>query len=112
VALSMDEQRILDEMERRLADNDPRLAYRLAAFGQPGLGAVLQSPRTRLLASLVTLAVIAAIAMMVYAMLPFRAGAARQLQAHRPAATPGSTQPVITRRSGTAAPPVRASRTP
>jgi Protein of unknown function (DUF3040) len=113
VALSMDEQRILDEMERRLADNDPRLASRLAAFGRPGLGTALQSPRARLLASLATLALIAVIAVMVYAMLPFRAGSARHLQAHRPAASPGTTQPVIAPAGGrTSVPRVRVSRTP
>lgn len=111
VALSMDEQRILDEMERRLADNDPRLASRLAAFGRPGLSSALQSPRARLLASLATLALIAVIAVMVYAMLPFRAGAARHL-GNRPAATPGTTQPVIAPAGRTSAPRARASRTP
>ena len=45
MALSMDEQRILDGMERKLADEDPRLAPRLAAFGQPRLPASLGSGR-------------------------------------------------------------------
>jgi hypothetical protein len=113
VALSMDEQRILDEMERKLADNDPRLASRLAAFGRPGLGTALRSPRARLLASLATLALIAVIAVLVYAMLPFRAGSARHLQTHRPGASPGTTQPVLAPAGGrTSAPRVQVSRTP
>src|SRR5262249_30794462 len=39
----MDEQRILEEMERMLAADDPKLASRLAAFGQPGFGQVLRT---------------------------------------------------------------------
>jgi hypothetical protein len=113
VALSMDEQRILDEMERRLADDDPRLASRLASHRGTGLGAALGSPRVRLIASLAALALIAAIALMVYAMLPFRAGAARHPQAHRSAARPGVTQPVMTSPGGTStAPKVPASGAP
>jgi hypothetical protein len=112
VALSMDEQRILDEMERRLADNDPRLASRLATFGRPRLaGAALQTPRGRMAASLATLALIAVVATVVYAMLPFRAGTARHLPAHRPAATPGTTQPVMAPAGGVTAPARRTPRT-
>jgi hypothetical protein len=107
----MDEQRILDEMERRLADDDPRLASRLASLGGTGLGAALRSPRVRLIASLAALVLIAAIALMVYAMLPFRAGSARLPQAHRSAARPGVTQPVMMTSpgGGTAAPKVPAA---
>ena len=112
MALSMDEQRILDEMERRLADDDPRLASRLASLGGTGLGAALRSPRVRLIASLAALALIAVIALMVYALLPFRVGSTRPPQAHR-SARPGVTQPVMTAPGGgTAAPKVPASGTP
>ena len=72
MALSMDEQRILDEMERRLADDDPKLASRLASLGRPRLGATLRSPRARILATLLALALIVAVALMVYALMPFR----------------------------------------
>jgi predicted lipid-binding transport protein (Tim44 family) len=107
----MDEQRILDEMERRLADDDPRLASRLASLGGTGLGAALRSPRGRLIASLAALALIAVIAVMMFAMLPFRA-AARQPQPHRSAARPGVTQPVMTHPAGgTAAPKIPVSGT-
>jgi hypothetical protein len=113
VALSMDEQRILDEMERRLADDDPRLASRLASLGGTGLGAALRSPRARLVASVAALALIAVIALMMYAMLPFRASTTRHPQSHRPAPRPGVTQPVVTiPAGGTAAPKVTASGTP
>jgi hypothetical protein len=47
MALSMDEQRILDEMERKLADDDPLLASRLTSFGRPGLTALMRSRCTR-----------------------------------------------------------------
>jgi hypothetical protein len=71
MALSMDEQRILDGMERKLADDDPRLASRLVAFGQPHLPAVLGSGRARVVAVLVSLALAVVVALMVYSMRPF-----------------------------------------
>jgi hypothetical protein len=73
VALSMDEQRILDEMERRLADDDPRLASRFASFGQPRMPDLFGSSRTRLIASLLAVALIAAVALVVYVLSPFGA---------------------------------------
>lgn len=91
MALSMEEQRILDEMERRLADDDPSLASRLASFSGPGLSAAWRSPRARVLVWVATLAVIAVVALMVYSMMPFRAAASRHAPAHQPTATPGAT---------------------
>jgi len=44
VALSMEEQRMLDEMERALAAADPRLASRLNAFGEQRMPGVFSSP--------------------------------------------------------------------
>ncbi len=52
MALSMDEQRILEEMERKLADDDPLLASRLTSFGRPGLAALMRSRRARIVLSL------------------------------------------------------------
>jgi len=72
VALPMDEQRILDEMERMLAAEDPRLAARLASFGQPGLGHALRTRRGRVTLSLMVLALFAAVAMVLYMMSAFR----------------------------------------
>jgi hypothetical protein len=91
VALSMDEQRILEEMERRLADDDPRLASRLASFSGHGLGAVLRSPRARLVVWVATLTTIAVMAVLVYSMMPFRTAAGRPASPHQPAATRGAT---------------------
>jgi hypothetical protein len=89
MALSMDEQRILDEMERRLADDDPRLASKLASLGRPRLRATLRSPRARVLGTLLALALIVAVALMVYAMMPFRPG-----PSHTPAKSPATHRPV------------------
>ena len=74
MALPMDEQRILEEMERMLAADDPRLAARLAAFGQPGLGQVLRTRRARATMSAVALILIAAVAAVIFMMSSFRSG--------------------------------------
>jgi hypothetical protein len=72
MALSMDEQRILDGMERKLADDDPRLASRLSGFGQqPRLPAVLGSGKARVAAVVISLALAVVVALMVYSMRPF-----------------------------------------
>src|SRR5258708_32038907 len=68
----MDEQRILEQMERMLAADDPRLAARLAAFGQPGFGQVLHTRRARATLSLMALVIIAAVAAVIYLMSAFR----------------------------------------
>ena len=72
MALSMDEQRILEEMERKLADNDPLLASRLTSFGRPGLAVLMRSRRARIVLSFLTLVAIAAVSLAVYALTPFR----------------------------------------
>jgi hypothetical protein len=74
MALPMDEQRILEEMERMLAADDPRLAARLAAFGRPGFSEVLRTRRARAAIVLMALAVIAAIAVVMYMMSTVRLG--------------------------------------
>jgi Protein of unknown function (DUF3040) len=67
MALSMDEQHILDEIERRLADEDPRLAARLTAFEPTGLAIALGSRRGRMsFIGLVTLAVISIAAYVIF----------------------------------------------
>jgi hypothetical protein len=71
----MDEQRILEEMERMLADDDPRLAAKLATFGQPGVGQVLRTRRARAVLSLLLLAIIIAAAAVIYMVSAFRIGA-------------------------------------
>ena len=72
MALSMDEQRILDEMERKLADDDPLLASRLTSFGRPGLAALMRSRRARIVLSFLALVAVAAVSLAVYALTPFR----------------------------------------
>lgn len=77
MALSMDEQRALAEIERRLAADDPGLATCLTAFRRPGPARVLRSPRARIIGSLFTVLLVAMVSLMVYAMIPFRAHGAR-----------------------------------
>jgi hypothetical protein len=76
VALPMDEQRILEEMERMLAADDPKLAARLAAFGQPGFGQVLRTRRARATISATALVLIAAVAAVIFIMSSLRPGGA------------------------------------
>ena len=89
MALSMDEQRILDEIERALASADPRLAIRMSSFGTPRGPLTVRMRRVRLLASLGTLLVVAAVSLVVYALVPFRTAAERQ-GAGRTGASPGA----------------------
>ena len=72
MALSMDEQRILDQIERGLASADPALATRMASFGAPRRITTLRMRRVRLVASLMTLLVVASVSLVVYALVPFR----------------------------------------
>ena len=74
MALSMDEQRMLAEIERRLAAEDPGLAARLSTFRRPGRVTVFRSARARVIGSLFTVAVVAMVSLMVYAIVPFRSG--------------------------------------
>ncbi|MBV9452158.1 MAG: DUF3040 domain-containing protein [Streptosporangiaceae bacterium] len=121
MALSMDEQRVLAEIERRLAAEDPGLAASLANFRRPGPAAVLRSPRARIIGSLFTVLLVATVSLMVYAMIPFRAHGVRvpasrssvtaPSQTHISAAGSGSpgksstvaSAPASLRKTGTAA---------
>jgi Protein of unknown function (DUF3040) len=71
VALSMEEQRILDEMERKLAADDPRLASRFNKFGQQRLPGSFTSARARTISCLVALALIAAVTIMMFVLSPY-----------------------------------------
>lgn len=73
MALSMDEQRMLAEIERRLAAEDPGLAARLSSFRRPGPAAKLRTTRGKIIGSLFTVALAAAISLTIYALVPFRA---------------------------------------
>jgi Protein of unknown function (DUF3040) len=105
MALSQDEQRVLAEIERRLAADDPGLASCLTTFRRPGPAAVLRSPRARIIGSLFTVLLVAMISLMVYAMIPFRT----HLPQHGPSATAGA--PTNTALSAaTSSQPARAER--
>jgi Protein of unknown function (DUF3040) len=93
MALSMDEQRELAEIERRLAEDDPVLAARLTAFRVPRLSLGPRSPRARLAASIGMLVVVAVVSVFVYAMMPFRGLTARD-PGTRPATT--AAAPTVT----------------
>ncbi len=71
MALSMEEQRMLDEMERNLAADDPKLASRLDAFGRPRIPAPFRSQQARTIGGILALALIAAITIMVFVISPF-----------------------------------------
>lgn len=83
MALSMDEQRVLAEIERRLSAEDPGLAACMTNFRRPGPAAVLRSPRGRIIGSLFTVLVVAMISLMVYAMIPFRGHITRPPSTHQ-----------------------------
>jgi Protein of unknown function (DUF3040) len=74
VALSMEEQRMLDEMERALSAEDPRLAARLNAFGQQHLPGLFSSPRAKTISGLLALALIAAVTVMMFVFSPYARG--------------------------------------
>jgi hypothetical protein len=94
MALSMDEQRMLAEIERRLAAEDPGLAARLSSFRRPGPGVRLRTTRGRIIGTFFTIALVAGISLMIYAMVPFRAHTykpASQASTHAAASTPVKT---------------------
>jgi hypothetical protein len=93
MALPMDEQRILDEIERGLASADPLLAARLSSFGFQRTALKLRTRRSRFAVSFVTLIAVAAMSVVVYALVPFRTVADR----HAPGRSSASPrQPVMT----------------
>ena len=77
MALSMDEQRMLAEIEKRLAASDPKLANKLSSFRRPGPATGLRSTRGKIIGTLCTLFLVAVIGLTVYAMIPFRAHGAK-----------------------------------
>lgn len=71
MALSMEEQRMLDEMERQLAIDDPKLASRLNAFGGQGLPGAFTSHRAKTISGLLALVLIAAVTIMMFVLSPY-----------------------------------------
>ena len=105
MALSMDEQRALAEIERRLAADDPGLATCLTAFRRPGPANVLRSPRARIIGSLFTVLLVAMVSLMVYAMIPFRT------HGTRPSPPPSATSLTTPAKVATGQPDLSASAT-
>jgi len=90
----MEEQRILDEIERKLAADDPRLASRFNSFGQHRLPSAFTSARARTISCLVALALIAAVTIMMFVLSPMNRHSAPPPKPRTPAAStigPGST---------------------
>ena len=73
MALSMEEQRMLDEMERQLAIADPKLASRFNAFGQQRMSGAFASQRVKTIVGLLALALIAAVTVMMFVLSPYGA---------------------------------------
>ncbi len=96
MALSMDEQRMLAEIERRLSAEDPGLATRLSSFRRPGPVGKLRSPRGRVIGTMFTVALVAVISMMVYAMVPFRAHNPKTTSSPQASGRPGISAPART----------------
>jgi hypothetical protein len=111
MALSMDEQRMLAEIERRLADDDPVLAARLTSFRLPRLTFATRSARSRLTASLLMLVVVGVVSVFVYALIPFRGQAVRAGGVHSTASpahpTMSASGPGHVRAAGQSGIPVR-----
>ncbi|HWG64636.1 MAG TPA: DUF3040 domain-containing protein [Streptosporangiaceae bacterium] len=114
MALSMDEQRILDEIERRLAGADPGLASRLASFSSNRGGLALRVRRARLIASFVTLLIVAMVSLVVYALVPFRAATTSPphhpltSRTHPPAKASASAKTLDNDSTASASPPAAA----
>jgi hypothetical protein len=96
MALSMDEQRMLAEIERRLVAEDPGLASRLSSFRRPGPTARLRTPRGKIVGSIVTVALLAIVGLTIYAMLSVRAHGTRTMLIRQGSASPAVTAPVVT----------------
>jgi hypothetical protein len=97
VALSMEEQRMLDEMERQLAIDDPKLASRLNAFGGQRMPGAFTSHRAKTISGLLALALIAAVTIMMFVLSPY---GARGNSTNSPSR---SANPTMGTHSGTAA---------
>jgi hypothetical protein len=101
MALSMDEQRILAEIEQHLAKSEPKLAARLTSLEHPGSTNPLRSPRIRIVASCLALVTVTIVSLIVYALMPLRAmpdrgGAGRATSAPRqPTMTAPQREPIL-----------------
>lgn len=120
MALSMDEQRMLAEIERRLSAEDPGLAARLSSFRRPGPTARFRTTRGMIIGSLLGIALIAAVSLVVLTMMPFRVHpyrpATTQLASVRPPASAqvrnGPPASTVSKPTTTSKAPVANSPTP
>jgi hypothetical protein len=94
MALSMDEQRMLAEIERRLAAEDPSLATRLSSFRRPGPTAGFRTTRGKIIGSICTVVLLAVIGLTVYAMVPFRTHSSKTPLSRVSSAQPSTSAPV------------------
>ena len=88
MALSMDEQRMLAEIERRLTAEDPSLASRLSSFRRPARAAALRTTRGKIVGSICTVVLLAVIGLTVYAMIPFRGQGSKRRRGWQSSASP------------------------
>ena len=88
MALSMDEQRMLAEIERRLAAEDPGLATTLSSFRKPGPASGFRTTRGKVIGSVCTVVLLAVIGLTIYAMIPFRAQTSKTLVGRQTPARP------------------------
>jgi hypothetical protein len=100
MALSMDEQRMLAEIERRLTAEDPGLATRLSSFRRPGPTAAFRTTRGKIVGSICTVVLLAVIGLTVYAMIPFRGQGSKTPAGQQSSASPSTSAPLL--RPGTA----------
>ena len=104
MALSMDEQRMLAEIERRLAAEDPGLATRLSSFRRSRPAAAgLRTTRGRIIGSICTVVLLAVIGVTVYAMIAVRAHAQRTPLIRQPASSQSISAPAARAVGSTAA---------
>ncbi|HEY0937339.1 MAG TPA: DUF3040 domain-containing protein [Trebonia sp.] len=109
----MDEQRMLAEIERRLAAEDPGLATRLSSFRRPGPAARLRTTRGKIIGSVCTVVLLAVIGLTVYATVPFRGHTSKTTLGRTATAQPSTSAPVrggiASNTSAPQAPAVRSS---
>jgi Protein of unknown function (DUF3040) len=91
MALSMEEQRILAQIEQELSRADPGLASKLSTFTEPAPVAALRSARVRVMASLAALLMLAVTSVVVYTFLSLRGSPQRGVSARPTAASARST---------------------
>jgi Protein of unknown function (DUF3040) len=94
MALSMDEQRMLAEIERRLAAEDPGLATKLSSFRRPRSAAGLRTTRGKIIGSICTVVLLAVIGLTVYAVVPFRSHSSKTPLSRLSSAQPSTSAPV------------------